>query len=58
MYSTEGFEPSFDFFAFVVSLSARMSWPRTVLPMETTLVRPGLSLAVRRISSRRPPLPL
>lgn len=35
-----------------------MSWPLIVLPMETTLVRPGFSCPVRTISSLSPPLPL
>lgn len=58
MYSTEGFEPSLDFAASLVSLRARMSCPRVVLPIETTLVSPGLARWVARISSLMPPLPL
>lgn len=58
MYSTDGLEPSLVFFAPLVSLSARMSWPLTVLPMETTLVRSGWASPVLTISSWRLPLPL
>ena len=54
-YKTDGREPSFSYPAFLVTLSAMIDWPLTLLPMVSSLVMPGYFLAMAVYSSLRPP---